>query len=67
MGRKVMKSGFKTHDVFANWSDDEGEEHNELVGIRSCTNTNESVEILFVKFPAEKSVITAYPIESEDA
>ncbi|MDH2328303.1 hypothetical protein QCN27_15665 [Cereibacter sp. SYSU M97828] len=62
MARKVKKHAVKTHDVYAAWTDGEGIPRNLLVGLRSFTDGNESIEILFKDFPKQTATITAIPL-----
>lgn len=65
MLRKRNKTGKKTHDVVAEWTDDSGRQQREHVGIRSVTNTGDFVEVFFKSFPVEIATITATPIERQ--
>lgn len=63
MARRKLKSGYKSHDIEAQWLDENGTTHREIVGMRSQTNTGDNIEILFVTFPMEYATIIATPVK----
>lgn len=67
MARKVTKHAVKTHDVYAAWMNAEGNRQDLLVGLRSFTDGNESIEILFRDFPKQTATITAIPLPVSNA
>ncbi|WP_420024708.1 hypothetical protein ACN9JG_22960 (plasmid) [Cereibacter azotoformans] len=62
MVSRLTKSGRKTHDVWAEWEDEDGK-YREIVGLRALTNEGECIEILFRRLiPWTIATITAVPI-----